>query len=323
MKIDLFESAGSDRPLYALSLLLTGVFALAFQDSLVKLMSSQTSFWQFQSLRSFGNLSLLVLLAAASSGLRILTPKNWRPVYLRAVLLTLCMFCFFSSAPFLSITQMAAGLYTYPMFVSLLAGPVLGETVGRWRIGALLLGMAGAALILQPWDDSFSLAQTLPVIAGFFFALNVLVIRKGCRNESTLAMAFAVGVMFLLSGICGVILLSIFPLPEVTQIRLPFVAIGWPELTMIVVGFAALTSLLNLTGNICLSRAYQTADSSWLAPIDFSYLFFAAIWGRVLFDHWPTWQALLGMALIAAAGMVTAWRENRTEKPRQVNWSQK
>jgi drug/metabolite transporter (DMT)-like permease len=38
---------------------------------------------------------------------------------------------------------MAAGLYTYPLFVTLLAGPVLGERVGPWRIGALLLGSGG------------------------------------------------------------------------------------------------------------------------------------------------------------------------------------
>jgi drug/metabolite transporter (DMT)-like permease len=67
--------------------------------------------------------------------------------------------------------------------------------------------------------------------------------------------------------------------------------------------------VLNLTGNICLARAYQTADASWLAPIDFSYLIFAALWSRVIFDQWPTSQALIGMGLIGAAGVITAWRE--------------
>ena len=92
---------------------------------------------------------------------------------------------------------------------------------------------------------------------------------------------------------------------------MPFVAIGWPELTVVAVAIPLLCSILNLTGNICLARAYQTADSSWLAPLDFSYLLFAAIWGRLLFDNWPTSQALMGMALIAIGGMVTAWREGR------------
>jgi S-adenosylmethionine uptake transporter len=71
---------------------------------------------------------------------------------------------------------------------------------------------------------------------------------------------------------------------------------------------------MNLFGNICLARAYQTADSSWLAPLDFSYLLFAAIWGRILFDSWPTSQAIFGMGLIATGGIITAWRESRVQK---------
>ena len=133
MKIALLHGPGGDRPLTALVLLLTGVFALAFQDSLVKFMSDQTSFWQFQALRSLGNLGFCVVLALIGGGISLILPKNWRAVYLRAALMVCCMFCFFSGSPFLSVPQMAAGLYTYPIFVSLLAGPVLGEKVGHWR----------------------------------------------------------------------------------------------------------------------------------------------------------------------------------------------
>ena len=95
---------------------------------------------------------------------------------------------------------------------------------------------------------------------------------------------------------------------------MPFITIGWPELTIVVLGIAIFCSALNLTGNICLARAYQTADSSWLAPIDFSYLVFAAFWGRVIFGTWPTPKALLGMSLIAIAGIVIAWREQHRLK---------
>ena len=306
----LFEHPREDRPLLALGLLLTAVFALALQDSLVKLMSSETSFWQFQTLRSVGNLSFTVILALASGSLGLILPRNWRPVYLRGGLLTLCMFFFFAGAPYLTVAQMAAGLYTYPLFVSLLAGPILGESVGPWRITALLIGSVGAACILSPWDENFSAVQVLPIIAGFFYATNILTLRKACRKESTLALAFAVGIVFLITGMLGIALLSIFPLSTELQGSMPFVAIGWPELTLLVAGFALFASVLNLTGNICLSRAYQTADASWLAPIDFSYLIFAAFWSRAIFDQWPTGQAIVGMTLIGSAGVITAWRES-------------
>ena len=302
----------SDRPLAALMLVLTAAFVLAFQDSLVKLMSSDTSFWQFQALRSFGNLSFTVMLALLGGGVSFLMPKNWKAVYLRSTFLLVCMFFFFSGAPFLSVAQMAAGLYTYPLFITLLAGPVLSEKVGAWRFGALALGTIGSALVLSPWSSEFSLVQLLPVIAGFFYAANILTIRKACRDESPLALAFAAGLGFLIVGLVGITLLSIFPLSDNIQESMPFVAIGWPELTLIVAGFALLSSVLNLTGNLCISRAYQTADASWLAPMDYCYLIFAAIWSRVIFDHWPTEQALIGMGMIGLAGAVTAWRERKT-----------
>lgn len=309
MKLSLLQQPGGDRPLAAMFLLLMGVFVLALQDSLIKLMSSQTSFWQFQTLRSIGNLGFILVLALASGSLGLMLPKNWRPVLLRAAFLTVCMFFFFSGAPFLTVAQMAAGLYTYPLFVSLLAGPVLGERVGPWRVGALLFGAAGAALLLSPWRDDFSAVQVLPIVAGFFYACNILTLRRACRNESPLALAFVVGLLFVGSGLLGVALLESFPLPAALRESLPFVAIGWPQLTLAVGLFALLASVLNLTGNLCLSRAYQTADASWLAPMDFSYLVFAALWSRVIFDQWPSAQAIAGMVLIGAAGVTTAWRE--------------
>jgi len=87
---------------------------------------------------------------------------------------------------------------------------------------------------------------------------------------------------------------------------MPYVAIGWPEVTLVVIGFALAASALNLTGNICMTRAYQTADSTLLAPLDFSYLIFAALWGKVLFDQWPGVNTLIGMILIVSAGVVIA-----------------
>ena len=39
----------------------------------------------------------------------------------------------------------------------------------------------------------------LPILAGFFYATNILTIRKACREETTLALALAVAIAFLLT----------------------------------------------------------------------------------------------------------------------------
>ena len=310
-KINLFLAPSGDRPSAALMMLLAGVILLALQDSLIKFISDSTSFWQIQTLRSAGNMTLVVFLAIFSSGVQLIYPKRRLAVAARSLVMVFCMFCFFSASPFLSIAQMATGLYTYPLFVSLLAAPLLGEIVGKWRVGALIIGAAGALLMLNPLAETFSLAQLLPIAAGFFYACNIIILRRYCRGETPLALTFANGAMFFMSGLAGSIILSVSPLSPNLQTAMPFVAIGWPAIGMSVIGLAALCSVLNLLGNLGLTRAYQTAESSWLAPLDFSYLLFAAFWGKVIFNSWPTTNDWLGMILITSAGVITAWREHR------------
>ena len=288
-----------------------GVIILSLQDSLIKFMSSETSFWQLQFIRSIGNIFLLILLATLTNGLAILIPKNWKPVYFRAFIMTTCMFCFFAASPILTFAQMAAGLYTFPIFVSFLAIIFLKERIGLWRILALFIGSLGALLILEPWSESFSILQILPIMAGFFFACNIILIRKHCRHESVMSLTLAVGIMFFISALFGIIIFEYIFVDLISKENAPFVFVGWPTLTLIVFIFCFSCSILNITGNILLAKAYQTAESSWLAPIDYSYLFFAIIWGKLFFDVWPTFLNLFGMTLIAISGILIAYRERK------------
>ena len=82
--------------------------------------------------------------------------------------MTLCMFCFFSASPSLTMSQMAAGLYTFPIFVTILSIIFSRELVGFWRLLALIIGATGSILVLEPWKSNFQLLQILPVMAGFF-----------------------------------------------------------------------------------------------------------------------------------------------------------
>lgn len=309
--MSIFEQPQGDRPMLALALLLVGVSILSLQDSLVKVIAPQTSFWQVQVIRSAFNLAMLSGLALVTGGIGLLWPRRVWPAITRGILLALCMGFFFGAAQQITVTQMATGLYTYPLFVTLLAGPVLGERIGPWRIGALMLGAAGCLLVLNPFADSFTPLQAVPVLAGFFYACNILVLRRYCRNESPLALACMVNLLFMTTGIVGALVASWLPVDPQWRDAMPFILVGWPDVTTILIGFLALLAVLNLFGNLFLSRAYQTADSSLLAPLDFTYLLLVAIWGRVLFDSWPTPLAILGMAMIAAAGMITAMRERR------------
>ena len=232
MKFSIFDRPSEDRPMLALGLLLFGVSLLSLQDSLIKLFAPHTSFWQLQLIRSSFNMLFAIGLAALAGGLHLLWPQRLWPAVARGMLLAVCMLCFFGASQQITVAQMATGLYTYPLFITLLAGPVLGERIGPWRIGALVLGAAGCLLVLDPFADGGSYFQIVPVLAGFFYACNVLVLRRYCRTESPLALAFVVALVFMLTGFVGAVGFEAFEAPSSWQQAVPFIFVGWPTLAI-------------------------------------------------------------------------------------------
>ena len=300
----------------AILLLMVGGLLLALQDALVKFMSETTSFWQFQTLRSFGNIVILSLIPFFM-GLKfsVLVPKNLLMVAIRTSILLLCMFCFFSAAPTLSFAQMATGLYTYPIFVVIFGFVLLKEKFNYLKVIALFFGVSGASLVIKPWDSNFSLLQLLPVLAGFFYACNLIILRKFCYSESALAMNAAAAVGFFLSGIIGAVAVDTFTDDSLIKEFMPFIAVGWPEITVSVLIFAFVASIFNLSGNLCLVRAYQTSEGSWLAPLDFMYLVFALFWGKLIFNDFPDSISMVGIFFILLSGLTVALQALGAKKP--------
>lgn len=298
-----------DAPLRAIAMLGIGILFLSLQDALIKFVSADVSFWQFQTLRSVLNILCLILIAHFSGGMTLLYPKRHGYVLLRGVLLCMTMVCLFGAAPSLSFTQMASGLYTYPLFITVLAMPILGERIGIWRFSALCIGAVGAILLLNPFAEDFSPLQILPIAAGLLYALNVMVIRRTCRAETPLAVGLVTAMVFLCSGLIGMVVLHLFPAPLSWQETMPFITLPWLPLSGVLIGWIVLISILNVVGNLCNVYAYQKAESSILAPLDFCYLLFAALWGRAFFSEYLAAQEYAGMVLIAFAGVIITVRE--------------
>lgn len=302
-----------DRPRLAAFLMVGGLFLLGLQDSFVKLVSADVSLWQFQFFRSSINLVMLLFLA------RILW-KTARPrvfsfwaVALRSLLLAGAMILFFGGIPFLTLSEIAAGLYVFPFFLILLSRLVLGERVGLERVFAIILGFSGTLFILKPGTESFTPFGLLPICAAVCYAGTILTTRKLCRQESPLTLAFGVAIVFMTFGFVGMVIFSGNAFASQAK-SWPYFFTGWSSLEWSVLGIIALCSCLNLTANISLSKAYQSAESTWLAPFDYSYLIFATFWGAVMWNDIPDVYSFLGMFLIAASGIFIAWWERKEKR---------
>ena len=212
--------------------------------------------------------------------------------------------------PFLPLAALAAGLFVYPLFIGLLSAIFLGEKVGPRRIFAILAGLSGTLLILKPGSDGFSYISLFPVAAGLCFAANILTIRRLCRAEAPLVLAYSVSVAYLIVGAIGLLGMTVVDSGRLAA-AWPYLFSGWRALDLWVLGIVFVCSSINSVSNIAMAKAYQSAEASWLAPFDYSYLVFATVWGFVLFNQRPDGVMVLGMAMIAASGVYLAWREKQ------------
>jgi len=299
---------GEDRPALAAGLVLGAVFLLALQDGLIKMVNSEVSLWQFQALRSSVNLALLFVLSRFIWGTPPPLPKRPGAVALRSMLLVGAMFLFFGGVPFLTLPEIAAGLYVFPLFAAILAALVLGEHLGPRRIAAVAAGLAGTLLILKPGTDSFTAVGLMPIGAGLCYAAQILVTRKLCRDESPVSLALGVAVTYLAFGLLGLAVLAVTDTGVLAR-EWPYLFTGWRDPTQWMLAVVVICSTLNLTANIGLAKAYQSAEAGWLAPFDYSYMIFATFWGFVFWGDIPDLLTFAGMALIAGAGAFVTWRE--------------
>jgi len=78
----------------------------------------------------------------------------------------------------------------YPLLISALSGPLLGERVGSRRWATIGVGFSGATIVLQPEVGVFDPAAAIPLISALMFALHGLLTRLS-RAETARRPAFS------------------------------------------------------------------------------------------------------------------------------------
>lgn len=194
------------------------------------------------------------------------------------------------------IWQAIALILLSPFFVTLGAGLVLGETVTPARWGAVILGIVGGAIILEPWSDRFQIAALLPVGAAAFWAASSVVTKQLTRDDS--AETITIYLLLLLTPINLLLAAgSGFALPE-------------PAVWMVVAA-----GLLTAGAQFALAKAYTLADAAFLQPFDHLKLPLNVGLGLLVFGFAPTGSMWLGAGIIIAAGAWLLHRENAVAEP--------
>jgi S-adenosylmethionine uptake transporter len=224
-------------------------------------------------------------------------PATFRParsgwVLARTAAITLSSFAAFHAFTVLPLAQTYAILFTMPLIVTLLAIPLLGERIG-WRRGlALVVGFAGVLIVLRPGAAPLGFGHLAALVASASSAFGAVVVRRvGGGERSSVLIVYPMLAAFILSGA-----------------MMPWV---YRPVALADMGLLAVVALAAFGGMWLVILAYRAASAAIVAPMQYSQIVWAVLFGALFFDEWPDATTLAGALVVILSGLYIVRREAR------------
>ena len=198
----------------------------------------------------------------------------------------------FAAVAFIPLSDATAISFLNPVFGMLLAIPLLGERVGRWRWLAAFMALIGALVLLRPGPDTFQAAGLLALGAAIIMGMELIFIKKLANREP----AFQI---LLINNAIGLCIATLAVLPV------------WQMPTPAQWGALAGLGVLMATAQTCFVNAMARADASFVTPFSYITLIFATLYDLLIFDVWPDWISIMGAIIILSGASLLAWRERQ------------
>jgi S-adenosylmethionine uptake transporter len=269
---------------------LVGVFLFAANDALGKWLVADYAVSQLLLVRSVGGIAMLLLFARIA-GHRLALNGQWPLQGARILFLTGDTFSFYYATRALPLADVMTFYMAAPLIVTALSGPLLGEKVGPYRWGAVIVGFIGVLIALAPTGAAFQPSALIALFGATMFALSLTVTRK-LRDSHWLPL---VTWQFIGAGLVG-------------AAASPFV---WVTPDTIDTGLMLVVGFVSAICFVCITRALALAPTSLLAPFQYSAIVWAGILGWIIWHDAPTPRILLGNGIIIASGLFVLYRERR------------
>ena len=273
-------------------LALAAFAAFASHDAVIKALGGQFAPAQilfFATLFGFPLASLMLMRDRTDGNL---LPRHPWWVALRTVAAAVGALSAFYAFTTLPLAQVYAILFAAPLLITLLAIPLLGERVRLRRGIAVLVGLAGVMVVLRPGTAELGPGHLAALAAAVFAALSAIIVRKiGAVERSVVLIIYPLMANFLLMGAL-----------------LPFVYVPMEAGQL---GATAVIAGLGFVGMLLVIGAYRAGEAVVIAPMQYSQILWATLWGVVFFAEVPDAATLAGAGVVIASGIYIVLREGR------------
>ena len=282
----------NDRIPLAIATRLLSAFLFATMNAVIKLaQAGGASLGEILFYRQFVAALLVGGVVLAGPGIASLRSAKFPAHVARAVIGLMAMACTFSAILALPLAEATTLGFTMPIFATILGAVILREPTGVHRWGAVIVGFAGVLIVAQPGGASFPIWGAAAGLTGALLTATVsILLRQIARTESTLTIVFWFSTLSLLP--LGVIyMLSAKAHPPIVWLAM--------------IGVGALGGVAQLA----MTSALRFGPVSVVAPMDYSSLIWAALYGWAIFAVLPDAATWIGAPVIVASGMYIVWRE--------------
>ena len=269
----------------AIAWMLFASVAFGSMNALVKWTSSTADVWSMVMVRSVV-ITLGIYLIATHRGvsLRVNDRKN---MFLRCATGLTAMILYFTALGLIPIGQAVTLQYTNPLFVALLSGLFLSESVGIRTWGLALASFFGIALIVSPDLRTIDINALYALGSGFFAAVAYLYVRMLRSSEHALSIVFWFALFSVIFTTPPAILNLKGPLSE-PKIALALICIG--------IGAGA--------GQVGLTYAFHKANAAWVSAFSYVTVIVATGYGYFFFGESLDNGDIIGCLLIIVSGIL-------------------
>ncbi len=239
---------------------------------------------------------LLLLLFLPVTGTRLFISNNWKLEVLRGTCLLGTTGLNFLSMRYLPLTVTSAIMFTSPLIVCALSGPLLGDHVGWRRWVAIGVGFIGILIIVRPGSEAFQPAALLSLGCALFLALFSILTRKLAGVDTAMTQQFYAGAT-----------------PIILLLPIAFTDWVWPSQPISWVAFFIMGAA-GLGGHYLNSVAHRFATPAMLAPFSYLSLLYLSMASWLIFNQPPDQWFALGAAIIIASGLYIWLRERQLAK---------